>query len=230
MGISYSAAFVLIDDPPNQQLFLPDEDKIIAKTLLHDCKHRAPSIPPRHMHSHYLASIYSPQSVFNQSLFVNGNRGAPKGRWRGNKWRIFSLLNGALEGLWLGVVGYKSQWFGCTHVLVHWLMGWQLCCLGVVLGHVSGHALRCSFGTGALSGPTGGRFRKKPSPTWRPAPLDQSEWYKTVNGGGNVKHLAVHCCLGDCVSQFVLCFLFYLRVVTGFSASKPDVKQIGLAS
>lgn len=99
MGISYSAAFVLIDDPPNQQLFLPDEDKIIAKTLLHDCKHRAPSIPPRHMHSHYLASIYSPQSVFNQSLFVNGNRGAPKGRWRGNKWRIFSLLNGALEGL-----------------------------------------------------------------------------------------------------------------------------------
>lgn len=172
------------------------------------CKHRAPSIPPRHMHSHYLASIYSPQSVFNQSLFVNGNRGAPKGRWRGNKWRIFSLLNGALEGLWLGVVGYKSQWFGCTHVLVHWLMGWQLCCLGVVLGHVSGHALRCSFGTGALSGPTGGRFRKKPSPKWRPAPLDQSEWYKTVNGGGNVKHLAVHCCLGDCVSQFVLCFLF----------------------
>lgn len=32
MGISYSAAFVLIDDPPNQQLFLPDEDKIIANT------------------------------------------------------------------------------------------------------------------------------------------------------------------------------------------------------
>ena len=115
---------------------------------------------------------------FSPSLFVNGNGGAPKGRWRGNKWRIFSLLNGALEGLWLGLVGYKSQRFGCTHVLVHWLMGWQLCCLGVVLGHALGHALRCSFGTGALSGPTGDRFRE------RPAPLHQPEWYKTVSRTG----------------------------------------------
>lgn len=66
--------------------------------------------------------------VYARPLFVNSNRGAPKGRWRGNKWRIFSLLNGALEGLWLGVVGYKTELFGCIHVLVHRLNGWQLCC------------------------------------------------------------------------------------------------------
>lgn len=140
---------------------------------------------PRLTHALTPFSIYALHGVyFSPSLFVNGNGGAPKGRWRGNKWRIFSLLNGALEGLWLGVVGYKTQRFGCTHVLVHWLTGWQLCCLGVVLGHALGHALRCSFGTGALSGPTGGRFREKPSPTWRLSPLHQSEWYKTASGGG----------------------------------------------
>lgn len=170
MGISYSAVFVLIDDPLNQELFLPDEDKIIVKTLLHDCKHRAPSIPSRHMHSHYLASIYSPQSVFNQSLFVNGNRGAPKGRWRGNKWRIFSLLNGALEGLWLGVVGYKSQWFGCTHVLVHWLMGWQLCCLGVVLGHVSGMLYAAHLAQGHFQDPPEADLGRDPAPHGDPLP------------------------------------------------------------
>lgn len=129
-------------------------------------------------------STNTPPGACSLSLFVNGDAGAPKGRWRGNKWRIFSLLNGALEGLWLGVVGYKTKRFGCTHVLVHWLTGWQLCCLGVVLGHALGHALRCSFGTGALSGPTGGRFRESRSPTCRLTPLRQSEWYKTVSGGG----------------------------------------------
>lgn len=149
---------------------------------MHECKHghrqtqsgiyslASPDINNIYTSIYVLHGVY-----FSPSLFVNGNGGAPKGRWRGNKWRIFSLLNGALEGLWLGVVGYKTQRFGCTHVLVHWLMGWQLCCLGVVLGHALGHALRCSFGTGALSRPTGGRFRERPSPMWKhcrlPAPI-----------------------------------------------------------
>ena len=167
------------------------ENAVACMHVMHGFKlfvhtHRAASTTaPNPLINTMYARIYVLHGVhFSLSLFVNGNGGAPKGRWSGNKWRIFSLLNRALEGLWLGVVGYKTQQFGCTHVLVHWLMGWQLCCLGVVLGHASGHALHCSFGTGAFSGPTGDRFRERPSPTWRPAPLHQSEWYKTVSRRG----------------------------------------------
>lgn len=45
---------------------------------------------------------------------------------------FFSLLNGALEDLWLGVVGYKSQQFGCTVLIgstdsfVAWLSFWAV--------------------------------------------------------------------------------------------------------
>ncbi len=87
---------------------LNNVDKIVVKILLHadtPCMNantgRHLSIPSCHICINTInASIYALHGVyFLQSLFVDDNRGAPKGRWRGNKWRIFSLLNGALEGL-----------------------------------------------------------------------------------------------------------------------------------
>lgn len=54
----------------------------------------------KHAHTYIHTPTYALHGVyFSLSLFVNSNGGAPKGRWRANKWRIFSLLNGALEGL-----------------------------------------------------------------------------------------------------------------------------------
>lgn len=173
----------------------------------------APFIPSPRLCINTIASIHALHGAyFSPSLFVNSNGGAPKGRWRGNKWGIFSLLNGALEGLWLGVVGYKTQWFGCIHVLVHWLMGWQLCCSVVVLGCTLGYALRCSFGKGALSDPLEADLRSHRDPHGDFL-LHRTEWSKTTSRGGMLNICltpVVHFSLGDCVSQFVVCFLFIL--------------------
>lgn len=139
-----------------------------------------------------------------------------KGRCKGNKWRISSLLNGALEGLWLWVVGYKTQWLGCSPVLVHWL-SWQLCSLGAILGNTSGHALCRSFGTGALPGPT--RGGRKPSPTSRSAPPRQSERCEIVSRGElekiNVALLEVNLEI-ICLSLSCVLFFFFVSV-TSFS-------------
>lgn len=157
-----------------EKVFLPEENIIIAKTLLNACTVYMNANTEHHLWPQVTYAL-TPSTCYKWCISTSlclwvVIEELLKGRCRGNKWRISSLLNGALEGLWLWVVGYKTQRLGCTRVLVYWL-GWQLCCLGVVLGHTLGHALRCSFGTGALSGPTRGRFRKRLSPTWRFAPL-----------------------------------------------------------
>lgn len=70
---------------------------------------------------------------------------SPRRKMR-NEWWIFSLLNGALEDLWLGVVGYKSRRFGCavligsTDSFVAWLslraMRWGMLYVAhLALGH-----------------------------------------------------------------------------------------------
>lgn len=150
-----------------------------------------------------------------------------KGRCKGNKWRISSLLNGALEGLWLWVVGYKTQRLGCSPVLVHWL-SWQLCSLGVILGNTSGHALCRSFGTGALPGPTRGGRRL--SLTSRSAPRHQSERCEIVSRGELEKinvallevNLEIICLSLSCV------FFFFFSCLSQVLAFASDVKLIGL--
>lgn len=81
---------------------------------------------------------------------------------------FFSLLNGALEDLWLGVVGYKSQQFGCTVLIgstdsfVAWLSFWAVhwaCFMSLIwhMGHFQDPPeadLRNGWGTHAQWGGT----------------------------------------------------------------------------
>lgn len=172
------------------KLFLSEEEIIIVTTLLNECSVWINAIMELHLSpevTYALAPHMCYKGRISTSLclwFVIEE--LLKGRCKGNKWRISSLLNGALEGLWLWVVGYKTQRLGCSPGLVHWL-GWQLCSLGVSLGNTLGHALCRSFGTGALPGLTRGRSRRKPSPTCRSAPLHQSERCEIVSRGGMEK-------------------------------------------